>query len=156
MRVAFQINENDMPSKENNEVVETHHLFPSGEWEGFYTYAHGPGAERHIMSFILQFQNNVVTGNGGDDVGPFSWRGQYDKENLRCQMTKYYNTHTVFYDGQVDENGIWGTWTIGDYFRGGFHIWPKIDLENAAIEGKEAAPETYSSLEKIVVGATGG
>ncbi len=58
-------------------------------------------------------------------------------------MTKFYATHTVFYDGQVDENGIWGTWTIGGYFSGGFHIWPKAEAEN------EAAIEALGMLDRI-------
>ena len=132
-----------MKPDKNNDLSETHPLFPSGDWEGFYTYVFGPGADRHPMAFLLDFQNNQVSGAGGDDVGPFRWRGQYDKEALRCQMTKYYATHTVFYDGQVDENGIWGTWTIGGYFSGGFHIWPKAEAEN------EAATEALGMLDQI-------
>ncbi len=122
----------NMPFHQHDDTDETHSLYPSGEWEGFFTYAFGPGAERHPMHFILRFKNNAVTGSGGDEVGPFHWRGLYDKEQLRCQMTKYYTSHTVFYDGQVDENGIWGTWNIRGYFSGGFHIWPKNSGENNA------------------------
>ncbi len=63
-----------MKPNKNNDLSETHPLFPSGDWEGFYTYAFGPGADRHSMAFHLDFQNNQVSGAGGDDVGPFRWR----------------------------------------------------------------------------------
>ncbi len=134
-----------MKTSGDHSPSETHPLFPSGDWEGFYTYAFGPGAERHPMVFHLDFKNGTVNGAGSDDIAPFRWRGHYDKEALRCQMTKYYASHTVFYDGQVDENGIWGRWTIGGYFSGGFHIWPK------AGEEKEAAAEVAAEEEKATM-----
>lgn len=108
---------------------ERHPLFPSGDWEGFYTYALGPEAPQHKMYCALQFKDQVVTGGGGDDVGFFFWQGSYDLQELVCVMTKFYSTHRVFYSGQVDENGIWGTWQLyGD--SGGFHIWPKSSEQN--------------------------
>jgi hypothetical protein len=107
---------------------EDHPLFPSGEWEGFYTYAMGSQADQHKMHFLLSFKDNRVSGSGADDVGSFYWEGSYSKERMDCVLTKYYPTHSVFYKGQVDENGIWGTWEI-DFYTGGFHIWPKAQEE---------------------------
>lgn len=104
--------------------LERHPLFPSGEWAGFYTYEYGPDATQFPMSCFLSFSNGQVNGAGADTVGTFTWRGQYDKEAMRCHMAKDYATHAVFYDGHVDENGIWGTWIIGAQWKGGFHIWP--------------------------------
>lgn len=123
-------------------MEESHELFPSGEWEGFYTYVMGPGGGRHPMSFVLQFQNGRVTGGGSDDIGPFSWNGSYDVQDLQCAMTKHYAGHQVDYHGHADENGIWGTWTIGGYATGGFHIWPK--------KGKSEETEEEAVQEKII------
>lgn len=142
-----------MPTTEGDGVAETHNLFPSGEWEGFYTYHDGPDAARHMMSFVLHFQNNIVTGHGSDDIASFIWRGHYNKENLRCQMTKHYDTHTVFYDGNVDENGIWGMWTIGGYLRGGFHIWPKKDSAGEVEEAVVAEVKENLSVKKVSITA---
>jgi hypothetical protein len=108
---------------------ETHPLFPSGAWEGFYTYAKGAAADEHKMQFLLTFKDNGVDGSGGDDVGSFSWQGSYNIGQMECALTKYYSTHSVYYKGQVDENGIWGLWEMG-WMTGGFHIWPKKDLKN--------------------------
>ena len=58
---------------------EIHPLFPSGEWEGFYTYEMRPKADRHEMHSMLDFKNNMVKGSGGDDVGRFSWKGSNNK-----------------------------------------------------------------------------
>lgn len=133
-------------SSSNNNQQETHPLFPSGEWEGFYKYTFTflPKGE---MSFLLHFENGIITGTGSDDVGAFSWRGTYDKEELRCQMTKKYGTHSVFYDGHVDENGIWGTWKLSDFTKGGFHIWPKKGGEEEEEEEVVAEEEVEPILE---------
>jgi hypothetical protein len=132
----------------SKEFQETHVLFPSGEWEGFYTYFFGPDADRHYMYFNLDFKNKEVSGRGSDSVGTFTWRGSYDTESLRCTMLKLYmGAHSVFYDGRVDENGIWGTWTIEGYFKGGFHIWPKKQDENKSAVFMEV--KTISITRKI-------
>lgn len=121
---------------DNTLSKETHPLFPSGEWTGFYKYKGGFDNKRHVMSFVLNFQSSLVTGSGGDDVGPFNWEGQYDVKALKCKMVKYYFSHVVHYDGHADENGIWGTWKISDYCTGEFHIWPIPRLADA-IEAEE-------------------
>lgn len=123
------------------ELLEKHPLFPSGEWEGFYTYNFGPDARRYTMSLALTFKNKKVSGSGVDSVNRFNWRGSYDTEQLRCWMHKKYPSHTVFYDGYVDQNGIWGTWEIPPYDRGGFHIWPKGLSDGLTVEDKETVPE---------------
>jgi len=102
--------------------VETHQLLPSGSWDGFYLYGSGTGME-HPMPSQMQFANGMISGSGGDDVGAFSWKGTYDLGTMTCSMTKSYVTHDVDYQGHIDENGIWGTWTLYSS-RGGFHLWP--------------------------------
>ncbi len=115
---------------------ETHQLFPSGDWEGFFTYSFGPGVERHPMHCRLNFKLGKVHGTGSDDIGPFSWKGTYNKRMLECQLIKTYrNQSKVGYQGHVDENGIWGSWTIGKGDRGGFHLWPK----DTGQQGQEAS-----------------
>lgn len=135
-------------TEKNKDTNETHPLFPSGEWEGFYTYAFGPDAQQHKMSLQIDFKNNLITGSGGDDIGAFSWRGTYDKNALKCSLTKNYGSHTVFYEGSVDENGIWGTWTLS-WGHGGFHIWPKPSAVNDRKE--ETISESKTIQIKIVV-----
>lgn len=133
--------------KKANENYETHHLFPSGEWEGFYTYQIFSQNYRGLMSFYLLFQKQTVEGEGIDSVGRFAWKGTYDTKEMTCQMTKYYyGKHKVFYDGQVDENGIWGTWKITDNWKGGFHIWPKGQGQEAIEEVKEAVVKEGKDL----------
>jgi hypothetical protein len=133
------------------EQLETNPLFPSGEWEGFYTYTFGPDAQRYMMSFALTFKNGNVSGSGIDNVGYFSWRGSYDTEKLRCWMHKRYATHAVFYDGYVDQSGIWGTWEIPPYSQGGFHIWPKGLSEGLSIEDAETVPNSLELPELLTL-----
>ena len=133
-----------MNNLDKKTTQETHPLFPSGEWEGFYTYSFGPSADQHKMAFFLDFQNNLVKGTGSDDVGGFFWEGSYDKESLTCKVIKSYATHTVSYRGHVDENGIWGTWEMA-FLKGGFHIWPKGNEESK----QRKAKKKLSNLRKL-------
>jgi len=132
----------------NEQEAELHPLLPSGDWIGFYCYNHI--ANQHKMVVDLHFSQSIITGSGVDDVSPFTWTGTYDIDLFKAEMTKHYATHTVLYKGDIDENGIWGTWEIVyDYsmfppsiaetlkeairgnMTGGFHIWPKKRSRNA-------------------------
>lgn len=119
-----------MKSKKSNNQ-EMHPQFPSGEWEGFYTYQTNSMGEKFQMNFRLDFSQGVISGNGSDSIGGFGWKGTYDIEAMRAEMVKSYVTHDVRYNGHVDENGIWGTWIIPYSMAGGFHIWPKKKEESA-------------------------
>jgi hypothetical protein len=66
-------------------------------------------------------------------------------------MTKRYPTHVVHYDGRADENGIWGTWTIDGYYKGGFHIWIKNVDEEKAVEETSTSLEEVEKKEKIAI-----
>jgi hypothetical protein len=108
-------------------------LFPSGPWIGFYNYRPG---DQHRMDLQLAFINGSMTGDGVDDVGRFLIRGRYDSSNKECYWTKsYVGAHDVFYRGFREGKGIWGTWEINNFARGGFHIWPR----QAGEGGKEAS-----------------
>ena len=119
-------------------MAETHPLFPSGPWEGFYLYP--LDVHQHRMEIWFQFNDGIITGGGSDDVNVFIWRGTYDTAALQCAMVKYYPTHTVQYQGHADENGIWGRWTLPGA-TDGFHIWPKKEGENR----EEAAQATETA-----------
>ena len=119
-------------------MTEQHPLFPSGEWEGFYTY--GVGGRKGDMQLTLEFSDQKVRGSGADPIGAFRFDGKYDIAAGTCQMTKrYLGQHSVYYDGMADENGIWGKWKIDGDWTGGFHIWPKKTSgeEEEAEEKKE-------------------
>ncbi len=119
--------------------LEEHPLYPSCEWEGFYTYEGFAGKDK--MDFYLEFMDGKITGFGEDAVGRFVWKGLYDKYQGTCSMVKHYTgKHQVFYSGYVDENGIWGKWFIAPFSTGGFHIWPRK-------EGKECNAEEISEEE---------
>jgi len=143
----------------NNSELEKHPLLPSGAWEGFYCYNHSP--QQHRMSIDLLFAEMKVSGSGIDDVAPFTWTGKYNVETYKLEMTKHYQSHKVWYRGDIDENGIWGMWEIAhDYSRfthqqtqfvkttlknvitGGFHIWPK---KNTVTENENVMSEAESS-----------
>lgn len=125
--------------------TEQHPHFPSGQWEGFYTYKNLPG-EKGQMYTILNFQGGAITGSGSDPVGAFTWRGSYDPEKTTCRIEKEYTgSHVVYYKGVADENGIYGTWTINKWLSGEFHLWSRKN--NTESQGQEAKKEE-KTLEK--------
>lgn len=110
--------------------------FPSGRWTGFYIY-NGDHAQ-HPMAARIKFTGGTLFGEGGDEIGAFTFSGWYSEETGDCAWVKRYaGAHEVDYRGARDGKGIWGTWTIGA-FRGGFHLWPEQDAA-AATEKRRAA-----------------
>ena len=105
---------------------EQHPYLPSCEWEGFYTYGAKQG--NHKMRLNLSFTDSHMQGYGSDDVGGFALLGSYSLDILTCKFEKEYDLHVVKYEGNIDENGIWGNWTLQS-INGGFHIWPKGEKE---------------------------
>ncbi len=138
-----------MNTEKNILLDEMHPLFPSGEWEGFYTYTFGPEARKYKMSLELTFKNNLINGSGSDDIGIFGWKGNYDTDALKCTIHKNYKSHSVLYEGSADENGIWGTWSIQNSDKGGFHIWTKPSALKEFETEKASVPEKIQI--KIVV-----
>ena len=108
-------------------------LFPSGPWTGFYNYT-GP-EDRHRMDLHLEFANGRMTGDGTDNIGLFLIKGGYQAASRECEWTKAYpGSHQVFYRGYRDGHGIWGTWEIPPFSRGGFHIWPRRASDGEQVE----------------------
>jgi hypothetical protein len=98
-------------------------LFPSGEWTGFYNYK---PTEKFRMDIALEFSKGSMAGQGCDNIGTFLIKGRYDPDTKECFFTKsYLGAHSVYYKGCRESKGIWGTWEIGAFASGGFHIWPR-------------------------------
>ncbi len=114
-----------------------HPFLPSGEWSGFYLYGEGAASPRHDMDMWMKFTAAGIDGSGMDDVGFFTWQGTYQLESMTCSIMKFYSSHQVDYRGHIDENGIWGQWTLGP-IQGGFHLWPK---KQAAERQEDVAKE---------------
>jgi len=98
--------------------------YPSGPWIGFYLYE--ANSIRHRQELTLNFKQGNLSGDGLDGVGAFIIRGKYARETREVWWTKnYLGGHAVFYRGFREGKGIWGTWEINSFARGGFKIWPK-------------------------------
>lgn len=92
----------------------------SGDWIGYYNY--GDTQAPHTMELNLSFVGNQLSGRGIDDVGKFTISGTHSGAD--CSWTKTYDTHSIEYEGCLEEGRIWGTWSAG-WNRGGFMIWPR-------------------------------
>jgi hypothetical protein len=138
-------------SQPQTENLETDSRFPSGKWIGYWQQ----GARRGQMEVLLTFANGVLTGEGRDCVGSFSFRGTYDLQDGKCRWTKhYFYMHNVYYQGYNEGKGIWGVWEIDVLQmgllrdRGGFHIWPEgMAMDEQMAEEAEADIIIEGSLE---------
>lgn len=132
-----------------------HDLFPSGPWTGFYNYR---PKDKHRMDLELTFAAGKLSGDGNDDVGRFVVHGSYDEQSLECSWTKtYLGQHDVAYRGFREGKGIWGTWEISLFARGGFHIWPKPAGEGETrAESNEATVVTTEDAAEVELRRVGG
>jgi hypothetical protein len=110
-------------------------LPPSGEWTGYYLYAHS--GLRHRMRLNLTFtMDGSINGEGVDDIAPFVIEGRFDCAMSAARWTKaYVGMHSVEYSGFYCQQVICGDWTLGRAM-GGFWIWPS-GLEQSMEEQTE-------------------
>jgi len=98
------------------------------------------------MRLHLTFANGVISGDGNDDIGRFFIKGRYDSQS-ECHWAKtYVGAHDVFYRGFREGKGIWGTWEIGNFARGGFHIWPKRAGDSESVVESEIAADPVDAI----------
>ncbi len=133
---------------ENSEVADAD--FPSGPWTGFYLQF----GRRYAQDLVLSFAKGVLSGSGHDSLGGFTIRGRYDVASKEVTWHKRYaGQYDVYYRGFREIKGIWGTWELGSFDRGGFHIWPEGEgnLSLAREEAKESdAPLVVGPNPKIL------
>jgi len=101
-------------------------MYPSGRWDGFWVQ--GRFGRQPMEAFALRFAGGLITGEGLDMVGPFTFRGAYDEATGAVRMVKQYlGRHAVLYVGQPDgEGSILGTWHIGHLDTGSFLLRPVL------------------------------
>jgi hypothetical protein len=80
-----------------------------------------------------------ISGDGFDDIGPFTIDGVFEFGSNKASWTKsYIGRHSVEYSGLYDGRSICGNWTLV-MGSGGFWIWPSAleETEGEAIEVQE-------------------
>lgn len=129
---------------ENN----TPNFLPDGPWTGFYEEYAKDG--NFPMSCTLTFVDGLISGSGSDEVGTFTFSGTYTTSDYKVTMRKTYHTHSLLYEGDADENGIWGKWSFPamKFVSAGFHIWPKKG-ETESIEEELAIEEAIEDLLEV-------
>ena len=92
------------------------------------------------MKLSLEFsRNGSISGDGIDDIAPFTIDGFFEFTINKASWTKsYIGMHSVEYHGLYDGRTICGNWTLG-IGSGGFWIWPHAfqDAEGEASEVQE-------------------
>jgi hypothetical protein len=125
--------------------------FPSGPWTGFYQYNNG---QKGNQDLTLSFDRGRVTGVGVDELGNFLIEGSYDDSSKEANWVKTFpNSHAIEYRGFREGSvpGIWGTWTVGPNWTGGFHIWPLSEtlLDPEEEQEKQSLPKKIEILEEL-------
>ena len=148
----------DKEEKPSKRPPETDPRFPSGRWTGFWLQKEIRG--RQYMRLHLEFSQGVLIGEGSDCVGDFEIRGDYELKTGKCAFIKrYIAQHSVNYAGQNQGDGkwVWGVWTIGRAFTGGFHIWPYGEADPTGEKLKEEAdlPAEASTSPKVLLPSIG-
>jgi hypothetical protein len=112
---------------------------PSGPWSGYYAYGHG--GPQHRMNLGLTFSpDGKMSGEGIDDIAPFTIDGIFDPPTNQANWTKsYVGKHNVEYHGVYDQRSICGNWTLPTSM-GDFCIWPSTMRQRENIETEVEQP----------------
>lgn len=99
-------------------------LPPSGVWSGYYVYS--MDTAKHRMKLSLAFSaDGGISGDGIDDIAPFTIQGAFDTTANSVSWTKkYLGMWSVEYRGLYDLRSICGDWMVSGA-NGGFWIWPE-------------------------------
>ena len=107
-------------------------------WAGYYTYLNrercdppmyldlrampppSPVSDDDTFHGRIQYFH----GEGHDDVGPFTVRGECDFDSGMVQAHKVYQTHQWYWNGIVTHFGMVGVWGVG-LDGGWWWIWPR-------------------------------
>jgi hypothetical protein len=85
------------------------------------------------MSLAFSLDGSI-SGDGIDDIAPFTIHGVFDTASNAASWTKaYLGMHSVEYRGLYDLRSICGTWIL-DRFTGNFWIWPDGIAEGEQLE----------------------
>src|SRR6184192_4218881 len=98
-------------------------MYPSGPWRGYWEQA--LFGRQSMQELILRFADGVVTGEGKDVIGRFTFRGTYDQAGTVRMVKQYVGKHQVLYEGNWDGEGtLFGRWSIGEAWSGPFALSP--------------------------------
>ena len=94
------------------------------------------------LSFTL---DGRISGEGIDDIAPFTIRGTFDPATNAADWTKsYVGAHSVEYRGLYDGRTICGNWTL-EFMSGGFWIWPGAMDAGETLRAEEEVPAEVSA-----------
>ncbi len=109
------------------------------KWTGWWEQR-GLG-RRTMHNLVLDIAaSGAVAGGGEDCVGRFSFEGRFLPDGTVSLIKQYLGRHCVSYEGQNSGEGIFGTWTIWDFWTGKFALRPLADHEVAYDAIQELVP----------------
>lgn len=103
---------------------------PSGKWQGYFVdkralQGHAAGSQWLIDVNITFQSGNKFTGEGEDDVGPFTFING-NISGSKVHFVKEYATHRVIYNGEVMGVQMVGRWRLetAPQVNGDWAMWP--------------------------------
>jgi hypothetical protein len=97
------------------------HVFLSGRYRGYWEQVFW--GRQPMNDLVLHFEDGIITGDGEDVIGKFTFSGRYDKQGTLVMVKQYLGKHQVHYEGRYDGEGtIHGTWSIGSLWTGPFAL----------------------------------
>lgn len=88
-------------------------------WRGYWEQRGWGRQPMHDV--VLSIHEGLVSGQGFDCVGRFTFRGTWDSQGVVFLVKQYVRKHQVLYQGQYDGEGtIFGRWSIVPFDSGEF------------------------------------
>ena len=88
-------------------------------WRGYWEQRGWGRQPMHDV--VLEVREGIVSGQGSDCIGRFSFRGTWDSQGVVSLVKQYVGKHQVLYQGQYDGEGtIFGRWSIAPFDSGEF------------------------------------
>jgi len=98
-------------------------------WSGWWEQL-GYGRQK-MQDLVLEVDPiGMVTGEGEDCIGPFTFCGRFRLDGSVSLVKQYLGRHRVYYEGANSGEGIIGMWHIPAFGRGKFALRP--GAENSA------------------------
>lgn len=99
-------------------------MFYSGNWSGYWEQAGYGRQAMHPLTLI--FHDHLITGEGRDLLGAFTFSGTYESDGMVKMVKHYLKKHSVYYTGTYDGEGtIFGQWMVAPGVVGLFALQPQ-------------------------------
>ncbi len=128
-------------------------IFPGGAVQGYFYDPHA--GDNFEMKFdFFKIANDHIVGQGGDAVGPFTVRGNYECDGGQYNASfikQYIGQHQVVYSGVLKQNDFGGFVITGSHNYGGKFEVSGGDVPHDLIQGTKDVDDSVGSMHWTIV-----